>query len=138
LPLAHYCYSYSLNAKHKGERTPRIFIRLPPREVRTSGVQQKYPTKRGIPSSRLSKKAEESEVSGEKVITESRKGQGVNRAPGVNRAGGRRARRRATCIANTGPNQPQVKPWKKAKETLLRTLSSHKPARGSTVSTECY
>jgi hypothetical protein len=58
-----------------------------------------------MPSSRLSKKAEESEVSGEKTVTEGRKGQGVNRA-GVNRAGGSRARRRAACTANTGPNQP--------------------------------
>jgi hypothetical protein len=104
LPLARYRYLHSLNAKREGERTPRIFTRLPPREVRTSGVQQKHPTKRGMPSSRLSKKAEESEVSGKKAVTEGRKGQGVNRA------GGRRARRRAACTTNTGPNQPQVKP----------------------------
>jgi hypothetical protein len=62
-----------------------------------------------MPSSRLSKKAEESEVSGEIIVTEGRKGQGVNRAR-VNRIGGSRARKRAACTANTGPNQPQVKP----------------------------
>jgi hypothetical protein len=74
LPLARYRYSYSLNAEREGEKTPRIFTRLPPREIRTSGVQQKHPTKRGIPSSRLSKKTEENEVSGETTVTERRKG----------------------------------------------------------------
>jgi hypothetical protein len=39
LPLARYRYSYSLNAEREGERTPRIFICLLPREVRTLGVQ---------------------------------------------------------------------------------------------------
>jgi hypothetical protein len=106
LLLARYRYSYSLNAEREGERTPRTFTRPLPREVRTSGVQQKHPTERGMPSSRLSKKTEESEVSGKKAVTEGRKGQGVNRALGVNRAGGHRTRRRAACIANTGPNQP--------------------------------
>jgi hypothetical protein len=73
LPLARYRYLYSLNTEREGERTPRTFIRPPPREVRTSGVQQKHPTERGIPSSRLSKKAEESEVSSKKIIIERRK-----------------------------------------------------------------
>jgi hypothetical protein len=36
--LAYYYYLYSLNIEREGERTLRIFIRLLPREVRTSGV----------------------------------------------------------------------------------------------------
>jgi hypothetical protein len=119
LALVRYRYLYSLNAKREGERTPRIFIYLLPREVRILGIQQKYPTKKGIPSSCLNKKAEESEVSSETIITKKRKGQGVNKA-GVNRVGRSRARRRAACIANTGPNH--VASW--IRRCVLRPLKN--------------